>query len=167
MPTSAESAIASRRSSSPISAKSSRISAGGSKAFEIRPTFSPSARERVDHVDYRSLQAMGRAPDPVLGHDEAAHSVIVPVGVERAEERPDLGRVVDLVLPLADEERQQLPAVGVGEGRLRGRTGAEGSEATNVPLDEQLRIEFPGDQVLPQSKKTARITVVGRVAGRP
>ncbi len=89
---------------------------------------------------------MGRAPDPVLGHDEAADRVRVPLRAKRVEERADLGRVVDLVLPLADEQRQQLPAVGVGEGRLRGRSRSEGVEAANVALDEQLRIEFPGDQ---------------------
>ena len=106
----------------------------------------PSRAQRVDQLEHRWLEVMRRAPHPVLGHDEAAHSVIVPACAERAEERRDLGRVVDLVLPLADEEWQQLPAVGVGEVRLRGRSGAEGGEAANMPLDEQLRIEFPGDQ---------------------
>ena len=109
---------------------------------------------------------MGRAPDPVLGHDEAAHRVRRPLRAERGEERADLGRVVELVLPLADEERQQLPAVGVGEGRLRGRSGAEGGKAANVPLDEQLRIEFPGDQGVAPVEEDCPDHVVGRVAGR-
>ena len=35
---------------------------------------------------------------------------------------------------------------GIGEGLLRGRSRSEGVEAAHMPLDEPLRIEFPGDQ---------------------
>ena len=70
----------------------------------------PSGPQRVDQLDDGGLEVMGGAPDPVLGHHEATNRTRIPACPERREEGSDLGRVVQLILPLADEERQQLPA---------------------------------------------------------
>ena len=45
--------------------------------------------QRVDHLDDGGLEVMRRAPDPVLGHDEAAHRVrVVPFAPSESKSAP-------------------------------------------------------------------------------
>ena len=79
------------------------------------PAARRSARRRPARGDGSGARPGARPPrsDSPLLHRFAAPS--------DAKQRRDLGRVVELVLPLADEQRQQLLGVGVGEVRLRRR----------------------------------------------